>query len=87
MMKIREKSGNLKILIISKYVNFNNFSAQFVKIISHYKGVGYGIDVLQQTACLVVGPVAVGGFAFLFGCTLVGRSSDSVMVPTWGLVY
>ena len=49
-------------------------------------GGGYGINVLQQTACLVVGPVAVGDFAFLFGCTPVGRTSGSVVVPAWGLV-
>ena len=71
---------------LGKIVGSNGFSAQFIGMISHYGGVGYGIDVLQQTACLVVGPVAVGGFAFLFGCALVGRTSDSVVVPTWGLV-
>ena len=60
----------------------NNFSAQFIKIISHYKKIGYNIDVLQQTACLVVNPITVGNFAFLFNCTLVGRTSDSMMVPT-----
>ena len=32
----------------------NNFSAQFIKIISHYKKIGYIINVLQQIACLVV---------------------------------
>ena len=42
----------------------------------HYKKIGYNINVLQQTACLVV------NFAFLFKCTLVGRTSDSMMVPT-----
>ena len=31
---------------------FNNFSAQLIKIISHYKKIGYNINVLQQTACL-----------------------------------
>ena len=60
----------------------NNFSAQFIKIISHYKKIGYNINVLQQTACLVVIPITVGKFAFLFNCTLVGRTSDSKMVPT-----
>ena len=59
----------------------NNFSAQFIKIISHKK-IGYNINVLQQTACLVVNPIMVGNFAFLFNCTLVGRTSDSMMVPT-----
>ena len=32
---------------------------------------------LQQTACLVVNPITVGNFAFLFNCTPVGRTSDS----------
>ena len=64
---------------LEKIVGSNNFSAQFIKIISHYKKIGYNINVLQRTACLVVG-------AFLFGCTPVGRASDSMMVPTWGLV-
>ena len=72
---------------LKKIVGSNNFSAQFIKIISHYRGVGCGVDVLQRAACLVVDPVAVGGFAFLFGCAPVGRASDSVVVPTWGLIY
>ena len=65
-----------------KIVGSNNFSAQFIKIISHYKKIGYNINVLQQTACLVVNPITVGNFAFLFNCTPVGRTSDSMMVPT-----
>ena len=63
-------------------VGSNNFSAQFIKIISHYKKIGYNINVLQQTACLGVNPVTVVNFAFLFGGTSVGRTSDSMMVPT-----
>ena len=67
---------------LKKTVGSNNFSAQFIKIISHYKKIGYNINVLQQTACLVVNPITVGNFAFLFNCTPVGRTSDSMMVPT-----
>ena len=67
---------------LKKIVGSNNFSAQFIKIISHYKKIGYNINVLQQTACLVVNPITVGNFAFLFICTPVGRTSDSMMVPT-----
>ena len=67
---------------LKKIVDSNNFSAQFIKIISHYKKIGYNINVLQQTACLVVNPITVGNFAFLFNCTPVGRTSDSMMVPT-----
>ena len=67
---------------LKKIVGSNNFSAQFIKIISHYKKIGYNINVLQQTAYLVVNPITVGNFAFLFNCTPVGRTSDSMMVPT-----
>ena len=48
----------------------------------HYKKIGYNINVLQQTACLVVNPITVGNFVFLSNCTPVGRTSDSMMVPT-----
>ena len=64
------------------YFGSNNFSAQFIKTISHYKKIGYNIYVLQQTACLVVNPITVGNFAFLFNCTPVGQTSDSMTVPT-----
>ena len=45
---------------LKKIVGSNNFSAQFIKIISHYEKIGYNINVLQQTACLVVNPITVG---------------------------
>ena len=67
---------------LKKIVGSNNFSAQFIKIISHYIRIGYNINVLQQTACLVVNPITVGNFAFLFNCTPMGRTSDSMMVLT-----
>ena len=67
---------------LKKIVGSNNFSVQLITIISHYKKIGYKINVLQQTACLVVNPLTVGNFAFLFNCTLVGRTSDSMAVLT-----
>ena len=42
-----------------KFVGSNSFSAQFIKIISHYKKIGYNINLLQQTACLVFNPIMV----------------------------
>ena len=63
---------------LKKSVGSNDYSAQFIKIISHYKKIGYNINVLQQTACLVVNPITVGNFAFLFNCTPVARTSDSI---------
>ena len=72
-----EFCGDLK-----KIVGSDKFSVQFIKTISHYKKIGYNINVLQQTACLVVNPITVGNFAFLLNCTPVGRTSDSMTVPT-----
>ena len=74
---LKKKAGITMILFFC-----DRLSAQFIKIISHYKKIGFNINVLQQTACLVVNPITVGNFAFLFNCTPVGRTSDSMMVPT-----
>ena len=52
------------------------FSNHFKKIIVRYKKIGSNIDVLRQTACLVVNPIKVNNFAYLFDCTTVGRVSD-----------
>ena len=67
---------------LKKIVGLNNFSAQFIKIISHYKMIGYNIYVVQQTACLVVNPITVGNFAFFFYCMPAGWTSDSLTVLT-----
>ena len=72
---------------LKKIFGSNNLSAQVIKIISHYKKIGYNITVLQQTACLVVNPIMVGNFAFLFNCTLVDWTSDSMTVLTQRLFY
>ena len=42
------------------------------KIIVRYKKIGYNIDVLRKTACLVVNPIKINNF----DCTTVGRPSD-----------
>ena len=34
------------------------------------------IEAMRQTACLVVNPIKVNSFAYLFNCTTVGRTSD-----------
>ena len=59
-----------------KIIGKNDFPYHFKKIIVHYKKIGYNIDVLRQTACLVVNPIKVNSFAYLFNCTTVGRASD-----------
>ena len=59
-----------------------NFSDQFRKIIICYKRIGYNINTMRQSACLVVNPITVNNFASLFSCTPVGRASDAMMAPT-----
>ena len=59
-----------------------DFSDQFRKIIVRYKRIGYNIDIMRQSACLVFNPITVNNFASLFNCTPVGRASDSMMAPT-----
>ena len=44
----------------------SNFSEQFRKLINRYKRIGYSLDIMRQTACLVVNPIIVDGYASLF---------------------
>ena len=59
-----------------------DFPDQLRKIIMRYKRIGYNLNVMRQSACLVINPITVDGYAALFNCTLVDRSSDSMMAPT-----
>ena len=59
-----------------------NFSDQFKKIVKRYKRVGYNLDIMRQSACLVVNPITVYSYGFLFNCTTVGRASDSMTALT-----
>ena len=59
-----------------------DFSDQFRKIIMRYKRIGYNLNVMRQSACLVINPITVDGYAALFNCTPVDRASDSMMTPT-----
>ena len=66
----------------NKIVVRADFSDLFRKIIVRYKRIGYNINIIRQSACLVFNRITVNNFASLFNCTPVGRASDSVMVPT-----
>ena len=57
--------------MVGKY----DFPYHLKMIIVRYKKIGYNIDVLRQTACLVVNPIKVNNFAYLFDCTALGRAS------------
>ena len=65
-----------------KLKGINDFSFQFRKIITRYRRIGYNLNVMRQSACLVFNPITVDNYAAFFNCTPVGRASDSMMAPT-----
>ena len=58
-----------------KIMGKNDFPYHFKKIIVRYRNIGYDINVLRQTACLVVNQIKVNSVAYLFNCMTVGRAS------------
>ena len=74
--------GDLIYKLKKKNVGRADFSDQFKKIIVRYKRIGYNINIMRQSACLVFNPITVNNFASLFNCTPVGRASHSMMAPT-----
>ena len=48
----------------------------------HVRRIGYNLNVMRQSACLVFNPIMVDNYAAFFNCMPVGRASDSMMAPT-----
>ena len=59
-----------------KLIGRDDFSFQFRKIITRYRRIGYNLNVMRQSACLVFNPIMVDNYAVFFNCTPVGRASD-----------
>ena len=59
-----------------------DFSDQFRKIIMRSKRIGYNLNVMRQSACLVINQITVDGYSALLNCTPVDWASDSMMAPT-----
>ena len=74
-----ESDGDL-VYRFRKIVARNDFSDQFSKIIIRHKRIGYTMNVMRQTACLVVKSITVNNFATLLNCTPAGLASD-LMAP------
>ena len=65
-----------------KNVGRVDFSDQFKKKYRSSKRIGYNINIMRQSACLVFNPITVNYPASFLNCTPVGRASDSMMAPT-----
>ena len=63
-----------------KIRGMTDFSDQFRKIKIRYKRIGYNLNVMQQSACLVIKPITVDSYDALFNCTPVDRAP--MMAPT-----
>ena len=59
-----------------------NLSDQFKKIVKRYIRVGFNLDIMRQSACLVLNPIKVYSYGFLFNYTTVGQASDSMTALT-----
>ena len=46
---------------------------------TRYRRIGYNLNVMRQSACLVFKPIMVDYYAAFFNCTPVGQPSDSMM--------
>ena len=55
---------------LKRMVGKPNFSDQFKKIIKCYKKYGNNLDIMRQSACLVLNPITVYNCGFLFNCTV-----------------
>ena len=60
-----------------KLIGRNDFS-----FLLRYRRIGYNLNVMRQSACLVLNPITVDNYAAFFNGTPVGRASDSKMAPT-----
>ena len=70
--------------MVIKFINSNELLenlilvTKFKKIAKRYIRVGYNLDILRQSACLVLNLIKVYSYGFLFNCTTVGQASDSM---------
>ena len=78
--------------LVYKFKNIEGkagFSDQFRKILVRYKRIGYNINIMRQSACLVFNPITVNNLASLFNCTPGGsgvRLDDGADIKLFILV-
>ena len=67
---------------VKRIVGKPNFSDQFKKMVKRYIRIGYNFDIMRQSACLVLNPITVYSYGFLFNYTTLGQASDSMTALT-----
>ena len=67
------------------HCNRFHFCSNFVPVKLYWDWtirVGYNLAIIGQSAGLVLNPITVYSYGFLFNCTTVGQASDSMMALT-----
>ena len=67
-----------------KLIGRKDISFQFRLIITRYRRIGYNLNVMRQSACLVFNPIIVDNYAAFFNCTPVGRAIKLFILVGWG---
>ena len=74
--------------MVIKFINSNELLENLIlvinskKIVKRYIRVGYNLDIMRLSACLLLSPIMVYSYGFLFNCTTAGQASDSIMALT-----
>ena len=63
---------------LKKLIERNGFSHQFRKLVMFYKRIGYSLDVMRPSACLVFNPLMIVCYASIFNSTLHDYGVDLV---------
>ena len=63
---------------LKRIVGKPSLSDQFKKIIKRYIKVGYNLDVMRQSECLVINPITFFSYGFLFNGRTIDQASDSM---------
>ena len=63
MLKEKVQLKNKKLTFDYSKIGKNDFPYHFKKTVVRYKKIGYNINELRQTACLVVNPIKANSFA------------------------
>ena len=70
------------IQIQKKDMGRTDFSDQFRDVLIRLKRIGYNLNVMRQSSCIVINPITIDNFAPLLNCTPMDRASISIQAST-----
>ena len=66
--------------MVTWFTNLRNLLEGIIFLFSsekalRYSRIGYNLNIMRQSACLVFNPITIDNYAAFFNCTSVGRAS------------